>query len=487
MLKIISLYLLFFCYSVDVYAARQAVRQDSLHTILGISNRDIREKRLVFYLRNYFAEIPPDRLPAAQAKTNRLLQQFNITDREGISSFISALCLGRQQHFNEAENALVRTIALADKSDDDCLLYASFTHLGFIQTYMGNITGAVSSFRMAKKAADQLDDPYMQVIIDINISDIYYRIKLFSQALFYLHQAQKLMAEHKINVPKTEIALINNIAECYFRMGNIDSLKKYNQVLHTAKPGIQGRYVFQQRTDYYLDLLQHKNSAAINRIQRLRTDSQFTFDATDEQNLADAYFQVGQLDSAKVIIGRLLTDPAQNNHPEVKSHLFEVLGLIAEKEQDYRQAASNFKQALLQAEEQIGRLTRVDTISSQIKIDELQGSYIRKTENYKRVRTWMGFAIIVAVLGLVIVALSYRNIKRKKYYEQLLFAAKKEELVFINSHEVRRHLSNITGIIDTIKQSEDRHQAYIEAEGHLLSAAENLDMAIKNISAKLEV
>lgn len=487
MLKIISLYLLFFCFSFGAHAARQAVRQDSLHTILGISNQGIREKRLIFYLRNYFAEVPLARLPTAQAETNRLLQQYNIPDQEGISAFISALYLGRQQRFNETENALVRTIALADKNDDDYLLYASFTHLGFIQTYMGNITAAVSSFRMAKKAADELEDPYMQVIIDINISDIYYRIRLFSQALFYLHQARELMAEHKINVPRTEIALINNIAECYFRMGNIDSLKKYNQILHAAKSGIQGLYVFQQRTDYYLDLLQHNYPAAISRMQRLRTDSQFAFDATDEQNMADAYFQVGQLDSAKAIIKHLLTEPAQNNHPEVKSHLFELLGLIAEKEQNYRQATTNFKQALLQAEEQIGRLTRVDTISSQIKIDELQGTYIRKTKNYKRVRTWMAFAIIVAVLGLVIAALSYRNIKRKKYYEQLLFAAKKEELAFINSHDVRRHLSNITGIIDTIKHSEDRHQAYIEAEDHLLNAANNLDTAIKNISAKLEV
>ena len=98
----------------------------------------------------------------------------------------------------------------------------------------------------------------------------------------------------------------------------------------------------------------------------------------------------------------------------------------------------------------------------------------------------MGFAIIVTVMGLIIGALSYRSIKRKKYYEQLLFTAKKEELAFINSHEVRRHLSNILGIIDTIKQSGDKHQEYLEAEEHLLSAAGDLDTAIKSISAKLD-
>jgi tetratricopeptide (TPR) repeat protein len=487
MLKVFNLYLLLVCFSLNVHAAPPLTQQDSLHAILGISDPGLREKHLMFYLRVYFVNMPISRLSAAQAETGRLLQQYNVADRIAIGSFIEALRLARLQRFNEAENVLVRTIALADKNDDDCLLYACFTHLGFIQTYMGNIAEAISSFRMAKKEASLLNDAYMQVVIDINISDIYYKMNLCNQAMFYLNQAQALMKAHQINVPKTRNAVINNIAECYFRMGNIDSLKKYNQMLHATKKGTSSLYIYRQRTDYYLDLLRHNYPRAISAMQRLRGDSRFGFGAGDEQNLADAYFQVGQLDSAKAIIGRLLADPAQNNHPEVKSHLFEVLGMIAEKEHADRQAATGFKQALLQANEQIGRLTRVDTISSQIKIDELEGAYVRKTEGYKRVRMWMGFAIIVSVLGLVIAALSYRNIKRKKYYEQLLFNAKKEELAFINSHEVRRHLSNILGIIDTISESDDRHQAYIESEAHLLNAARSLDTAIKNISSKLEV
>ncbi|MDB5111484.1 MAG: hypothetical protein JWR67_2598, partial [Mucilaginibacter sp.] len=38
---------------------------------------------------------------------------------------------------------------------------------------------------------------------------------------------------------------------------------------------------------------------------------------------------------------------------------------------------------------------------------------------------------------------------------------------------------------DTIKQSENKLQAYLQGEDHLLCAAENLDKATKSIAAKL--
>jgi hypothetical protein len=187
------------------------------------------------------------------------------------------------------------------------------------------------------------------------------------------------------------------------------------------------------------------------------------------------------------VINYLLAGGIQNNHSEIKLHLYEVLGKIAENGNDKMKAIFNLKMALSEAKEQITQLTKVDTILSQIKIDEMQSAYIQKAENYKRERLWLIFAVIITVFTLIIGSLFYWNIKRMKYYEKLLFAAKKEELAYINSHEVRRHLSNIIGIIETIKQSENKYQEYLHAEEHLLREAGNLDTAIRNISAKLEI
>lgn len=486
MLKKCCLFLLFFCFFQQAHAYLPKSKRDSLLTILQIKKEEIRERQLLLYLRYCFGDMPEGSITAAKVETDQLLRSYHVASRVAINYFIETACQMRLKRYKEAEHTLIKAIDWANKNDDDDLLYACFTHLGFIQTYQGNTIEAISSFRMAKKEAAILNDAYMQVVIDINISDIYYKINLYSQSLFYLNQAQNLLFTHHISEPKITNAIVNNKAEIYFRMNNFDSLKKYSQILENTKVGTYRLYGYQKRTNYYVDILQHNYPAAISEIQALKKDSLYHFDTTDEQNLADAYFMSGQPDSAKTIINSLLSGEAQNNHPEIKLHLYEVLGLIAQDHQQDRQAASNYKMALQQAKEQIGRLVRVDTISSQIKLDEMQGSYIRKVEGYKREQLWLIFAIIITVMGLIIGSLFYRSIKRKKYYETLLFAAKKEELAYINSHEVRRHLSNILGIIDTIKHSEDRHQEYLQAEEHLLSAAGNLDTAIKNISSKLD-
>jgi len=93
--------------------------------------------------------------------------------------------------------------------------------------------------------------------------------------------------------------------------------------------------------------------------------------------------------------------------------------------------------------------------------------------------------VLVAALSIVAIALIYRNVKQKRHYEKLLFAAKKEELAFINSHEVRKHLTNILGIIDILKHSDNELEEYYQVERYLLESAYRLDEAIKNISEKL--
>jgi len=75
---------------------------------------------------------------------------------------------------------------------------------------------------------------------------------------------------------------------------------------------------------------------------------------------------------------------------------------------------------------------------------------------------------------------------KKRHYEKLLFTAKKEELANINSHDIRRHLTNILGIIDVLKHSDNKEQEYLNVEQHLFYSAEKLDESIKDIAKKLD-
>jgi tetratricopeptide (TPR) repeat protein len=263
-------------------------------------------------------------------------------------------------------------------------------------------------------------------------------------------------------------------------------LKLYHEKLQAIKGNVYKLYTYQKRTEYYLYLLQYDFKRAIKTIKALQKDTVYKYNDQDQQNLADAYFNGGQPDSAIKIIKELLAQPLELNHPEIKFHLYKVLGQIAESRKDRKLAAYYFKLSLEQSEDVISRLTQVGNISSQIKIDEIEGSYLQKDEKYKRERLWLMFAVVVALLIIVIIAMFYRSAKQKTHYEKLLFTAQKEELAFINSHEVRKHLSNILGIMDVIKSSDDKENEYRQVEEYLFCSATSMDEAIKSISAKLD-
>jgi len=269
-------------------------------------------------------------------------------------------------------------------------------------------------------------------------------------------------------------------------MNKPDSLQVYNQRLKVSKANTYKLYTYKNRTDYYLLLLHHNYKKAINLIHQMKSDEGYIFDDGDLQNLSDAYYKNGQPDSAEFIINQLLVKPSESNHPEIKYHLYDLLGQITQQRGDYMSATLNFKLALQQSKANMDRLTQVDNISALMKLDELEGYYSQKDELYARERSWLVFAIIVALLVILIIAMFYRTIKQKRHYEKLLFTAKKEELAFINSHDVRKYLTNILGLIEVIRGSDNKRKQYLEAEDYLFKSAQDLDKAIKIISKKLD-
>ncbi|CAN5256969.1 hypothetical protein BH09BAC6_BH09BAC6_09440 [soil metagenome] len=486
--KCICFLILFFCLAnhSNGEAAGVRVNLDSLATVLKIKDRNAQEKNIFTYIVFYFQNNPARQLDTVKTAINAFLAKNNIENKEAFKYFMESLYQRRMLQPEKAENALIRGIDIAGKADDHYLLYRFLSHLAILQTDMGNIIGAISSYRMSKKEAVKLNDPFLQVLVDINISDAYYRYNFYKLSLYYLDQANDIYTASHLNAPRLITVINYNKSENFFRMNNIDSLKVYNQKLKTSTGDLRRVYTYQKRTDYYLNLLKREYKVAIAAIKMLQKDTTYKFSSTDAQNLAQAYYNSGGLDSAKQIIIALVNDPEQNNHPEIKFQLYKTLGEIAEKQNDQLQAAYNFKMALLQSQENSTRLTQVGNISLLMKIDEIESSYIQKDAIYERERMWLVFVIIVASLTIAIIAMFYRSVKQKRHYEKLLFTAKKEELAFINSHDVRKHLTNILGIIDVIRHSDDKGKEYIQAEDHLFYSSEQLDKAIKNISEKLD-
>ncbi|WP_295798417.1 hypothetical protein [Mucilaginibacter sp.] len=484
--RLLYICVIFACITLKVSAAAPLIDVNSLKTILKIENRVEREKKIVGYITNSLRLSPEFGLLATKKELNNTLSQLHVENAVAFEYFAESMYQRRLVHMDDAEVAMVKAIKFAGYNHDHYLVYSFLSHLAFIQTEEGNAIDAVTSYGLSKKETLKINDPHLQVQIDVNMSDVYYKNNFYSQSLFYLNQAELLNKKYGSDDVNVNKVIYYNKAENFFRMNKPDSLKVYHDKLLGIKGNIYKLHTYQKRTEYYLAILQYDFKSAINLIKKLQKDTLYQYIDQDQQNLADAYFNGGQPDSAITIINELLAQPLEINHPEIKYHLYKVLGQIAEAKKDHKTAAYNFKLSLEQAEDVVNRLTQVGNISSQIMIDEIEGSYMQKDESYKRERIWLMFAVLGAIFIIILIAMFYRSAKQKRHYEKLLFTAQKKELAFINSHEVRKHLSNIMGIIDVIKTSDNRQKEYELFEDHLFCSATSMDKAIKSISAKLD-
>lgn len=155
---------------------------------------------------------------AAKAGMHNKFIEYRTEGAPAIESFIESICLQRSGDVTGSENALIKAIVLAKKIPDHYLAYSLYSHLGCFQTFTGNTIDAVSNFGMANKEAIILNDADLQVVIDINISDIYYRNNFYSQSLLYLNRADSLLYRHLTAEPRLQNIVFFNKAEIYFRL-----------------------------------------------------------------------------------------------------------------------------------------------------------------------------------------------------------------------------------------------------------------------------
>ncbi|RYU92037.1 hypothetical protein EWM62_00940 [Mucilaginibacter terrigena] len=472
-----------------VPSRQQKINRDTLVNILTQEDAFLRQKRLIPFVKKCIQFSEDSKLLAVHDTLNAFFVKYNLANKEVFSNFIKSISFNKQHNLKQAETYMVKAVQLAGKNNQDYMMFQLLSHLGFIQTDLGDYIGAIYNYRLAtievRKLHDQFKDNRREVSLNINISDLFYKSGFYSQSLYYLDRAWSLVSNDTISKRLLSSVIFYNKSENYFRMNNLDSLKAYHIKLNDKANKNYKIFTYRRRTAYYITLLQHNYANAINQIKALKKSKDYAPSELEDQRLADAYYQNGQLDSAKYIINKLLAADTENNHPEVKFHLYETLAWIAGKENDNKASADNFMLALKQSQAINIRLTQVGNISSQIKIDETENSYLQKAEVYKKERLWLLFIVLIAALSIIAIGLFYRNVKQKRHYEKLLYEAKKEELAFINSHEIRKHLTNILGMIDILKNSENRLEEYEQIESFLYQSASMLDESIKNISEKL--
>ncbi|MEO6631622.1 MAG: hypothetical protein ABIN13_07875, partial [Mucilaginibacter sp.] len=178
--------------TLKVGAVAPLIDVNSLKTILKIEDRVEREKKIVGYIKTTLLQPSEFDLPATKKELNNTLAQLHVENSVAFEYFTESMYQRRLMHLDDAEAAMVKAIKFAGYNHDHFLMYSFLSHLAFIQTDEGNAIDAVESYGLSKKEALKVSDPHLQLQVDVNMSDVFYKNNFYSQSLFYLNQAELL-------------------------------------------------------------------------------------------------------------------------------------------------------------------------------------------------------------------------------------------------------------------------------------------------------
>lgn len=477
---VLSLFLLFVSFANRAFSENKT-QQDSLSVILRTGDQRQREKHTISLFYKQFLETSVFDQNIGDIK--RILHKYNPESAEELGYFAEMLIHRRKLEFDKAQIVAIKAIAIAREHNNDYLLYCFHLNMAYIQTDRGNDIGAVHNYRLARKQAEIIGDERCQVTADIGISDIYTQVQLYEQALTYLKQADAYCLKNPSDIKSAGYVACNK-AEVYFRQGRADSLRFYISLIRNKYSTLKPAAIWLRRLGYFALILDKKFDQAMHIIKPLIESKAMYHKNTDRWYLAYCYYHAHEPDSAAAIAKQLLAKTDLNS-PRIKLECLRLLSQIAEEKSDYKDAQYYSKLALTASEAQRNRVIRIADLSSEMRLDQMEASYMAKAVIYRKERTILAFAVIITALCLVVGGMSYYYVRQKHQYEKLLNQTKRRELAFINSHEVRRHLANILGICHLIAENESNKEELIVYSRYLLSSAHDMDECLKNVEQKL--
>lgn len=480
-LRTVLLFLLFSCiFTFRVCASVNIIKQDSLITLL---NSKADNDNVIYYL--YMRYYHSSAFDTTQRTTELLLKKYDTKDADGLVYFMKALVSYRKLEYDPANEYLLKALVKAQESDNHLLLYHCYTNLAFIHIADGNVIGAIHAYQLARKYALKMGDAASVAKNALGIAMVHSKVELYNQALNYLNKASYAAVALSVSHNMLDTYIDYQKAEIYFKLGQSDSLHKYAVRVAAGDahfPGIEG---MQKRVVYFRLMLQGKYDRAVPLINNVLALKQKADDSDfDRWNLAQCYYKLHFLDSAKMVAG-YFNENKNFGTSQLKFKALRLLAQIAVDLSDFVAANNLHKQAMLERDAYVHNLVQIADISEQMGINDLESSYLARTLIYERQRNLLFFTIAVIVLILVIIILFYRNTLQKRQFEKLLNSARTEELAAINSHQVRRHLANILGICDLLKETEGVEQEISTLHEYLYSSAQNLDESLLVVQKKL--
>jgi tetratricopeptide (TPR) repeat protein len=481
-IRTLIIFLLFVCAGHTAIQAKQQVVTDSLITILQSGNSKASMPVLmdILYMRYFYSS----KFDHTINFTNQNLIKYKKKEAPSLGFFVNALINYRKGNFETARKYLIKAIGSARELDDKYLLYHFQSNMAYISLAEGDPFNAIHSFQIARKHAAVLGNLDFVVKNAAGISELYNRIELYGQALHYLNEAEAAAIHIRGNNTLIDSYLNYNKTEIYFKLGLSDSVSKYKQLLLKADNSVLDIDRLRIRADYFWLITQGKYHEAIKRIKELLKTKRFDQDL-DQWYLADSFYKVHSLDSAKSV-ALALTSNRSYAASQLKYNALKLLAQIAQDEGNNLESFKWLKKAVDERDRYVDKLIRLGAVAEDMRVEELESSYLARTLVYERQRSVLIAAIVVVILVLTIIGLLYRNIKERRRFEKIFTSTKTNELSLINSHSVRKHLANIIGLTAILTDQTYSNQELNAYHAMLSEAAKDLDTSVKEVENKLK-
>lgn len=401
----------------------------------------------------------------------------NLSDKKVFSYEIEALYAKRLLKFEQAKRFILKALDETPKENSRMIRLLSI--LALIDTDLENYMRAMESYLIIEKQLKNLQDTNKLILNYINIADLYIKSSLYKEAIVTLDTAHHLAAQKERE--QIQMLVDEHKAMAYFHLNNLDSLNYYTDKASQIKSASTSN----THRLKYMVLLLKKDKRSIDEIKLLIDNANDPEKICTSLHLAQACLLFNQTEKARAIALKLLSSADLKSLGQMRCKLFHILGDAYIKEKKFALAALYYKRATDQAALNTVRTMKTGSILNYLKYDEINKKYVVAQENLAVRQNYFMLCMVVAGMIILTFIFLYRSLKMKKKYDELMFNKLNSEISFINSHEIRKYLSNILGIIMVIRMSEDRKETYFEFEQALFDSAQNLDNSIQNIATKL--
>lgn len=409
-----------------------------------------------------------------------VINASDLLNKKAIAFEIEATFAKRVMNFYKAKRYI--RLALNEKTIPMNQMERLFILLAYTETDLENYLAAIESYSMAEILFQKRGNIMMMIRNYISIADLYVKSGIYSEAINSLNKARLESVNHRgFALP---VIYYENMGTAYFNLKNLDSLKYYSNQISLIKNKDSLATIPFKRLSYMQCLLE-KNPKAIEQIKSIINDPLDGDKLTTSLHLAQAYVEFNQFKNAKSQILKMLSTGDSKKSFYLSSKLYTLMAIVQEKEGDFKSSSEYYKRSQDQLLLNVQKQLKSENVLAAFKYYDIKSKYSIAEENLKTRKNYFILLTIVALMIIVTMFLLYRSVKIRKRLNELKFSQLNNELSDMNSHNVRRYLCNILGIVAAIKMSDDRHTTYLEFEDALLESAENLDVSIKDIAAKL--